>query len=87
MSGFEYDSAKSTFNRDKHGIDFDDAQQPWQDEDLVEVFAKITDEPLSPIIGKISGKHWSAVITQRETDFRIISVTRSGKAEVALYES
>jgi uncharacterized protein len=36
--------------------------------------------------GKIAGKHWSGVITYRSDSIRIISVRRSRKEEVALYE-
>jgi uncharacterized DUF497 family protein len=39
------------------------------------------------VIGQIEGKHWSAVVTYREQRVRIISVRRSRKEEVALYES
>ena len=38
------------------------------------------------VIGKINEKHWSAVITYREKNIRIISVRRSRKSEVKLYE-
>jgi uncharacterized DUF497 family protein len=39
------------------------------------------------MIGCIDNKHWSAVITYRESNIRIISVRRSRKSEVKLYES
>ncbi|MCX9450529.1 BrnT family toxin, partial [Vibrio cholerae] len=35
----------------------------------------------------LNDKHWSGVITYRGTNIRIISVRRSRKAEVSLYES
>lgn len=87
MDNFEYDPQKSQSNLEKHGIDFESAQDLWQDADLIEVSAKTSDEPRSLIIGKIGNKHWSAVITRRTPSIRIISVRRSRKAEVALYES
>ncbi|GAA5316988.1 MAG: BrnT family toxin [Candidatus Pelagadaptatus aseana] len=87
MDIFEYDPNKSQINLEKHGIDFDSAQELWQDPDLIEISAKTTDEPRSLVIGKIAGKYWSAVITYRTPKVRIISVRRSRKAEVALYES
>jgi len=34
---FEYDENKSHINEQKHGINFDDAQQLWSDENLLEV--------------------------------------------------
>jgi len=83
---FEYDSQKSNSNRQKHGIDFDEAQRLWQDELHLEIPAKNLDEPRFLVIGKISGKHWSAVITYRAENIRIISVRRSRDEEIDWYE-
>jgi hypothetical protein len=83
---FEFDSRKSANNLAKHGIDFDDAQLLWSDPDLLEIPARIEDEPRWLVIGKIAGKHWSAVITYRSDAIRIVSVRRSRTEEVALYE-
>lgn len=49
--------------------------------------AKSDDEPRVLVIGKVGGKHWSAIITHRKDKIRIISVRRSRDPEVALYES
>ena len=84
---FEFDSNKSEANKAKHGIDFEDAQIIWQDSDFIQVKAKSDDEPRYLVIGKISNKHWSAVITYRGDSIRIISVRRSRESEVAIYES
>lgn len=84
---FEFDPHKSRSNREKHGIDFDDAQELWFDEDRLEIPARTTDEPRWLVIGKIKEKHWSAVITYRNEIARIISVRRSRDEEVELYES
>ena len=84
---FEYDPKKSTKNLVKHGIDFDMAQNLWSDPDLLEVPAKIIDATRYLIIGKIEGKHWSAVITYRGEIIRLISVRRSRQEEIELYES
>lgn len=84
--GFEYDEAKSLSNRDKHGIDFVGAQALWSDERRVEIPARTEDEPRYLVVGRIGGRHWSAVITYRGTRIRMISVRRSRPEEVALYE-
>jgi uncharacterized DUF497 family protein len=84
---FEYDSLKSEVNKKKHGIDFEEAQALWNDFNLMETQAKTVDEPRYLIIGMINDKDWSAVITYRGMNIRIISVRRSWKEEVALYES
>ena len=87
MINFEFDENKSQANKIKHGIDFIQARQLWLDTDIVEIQAKTSDEPRYSIIGKIAGKHWSAVITYRNNNTRIISVRRSREAEVLIYES
>jgi uncharacterized DUF497 family protein len=87
MIKFEFDEAKSRSNLHKHGIDFVDAQRLWNDPDLLEIPAKNLDEPRFLVIGVITGKHWSGVITHRGNHIRIISVRRARKEEVALYES
>ena len=83
---FEYDSEKSDRNKKKHGLDFSDAQALWDDLDYIEIPAITTDEPRSLVIGKIEGKHWSGIITYRGESVRIISVRRSRKEEVEIYE-
>ena len=87
MIEFEFDERKSAANLAKHGIDFVDAQFLWSDPDLLEISARIDDEPRFLVIGKINIKHWSAVITYRVTRVRIISVRRSRSEEVSIYES
>ena len=87
MSAFEFDEWKSRMNLTKHGIDFVQAQALWNDPSLVEIQAKTEDEPRFVVIGRINGKHWSAVVTPRGNNIRIISVRRSRVEEVAFYES
>lgn len=84
---FEFDEVKSQANKSKHGIDFVEAQALWLDEMLVEIQARTEDEPRFLVVGMISGKHWSAVITYRGERVRLISVRRARVAEVAIYES
>lgn len=84
---FEFDEAKSQANLLKHGISFVDAQALWGDPRLLEIPAKTEDESRYLMVGLISGKHWSAVITYRGSNIRLISVRRSRTEEVALYES
>lgn len=83
---FEFDFNKSESNKDKHGIDFEEAKALWGDPHLLELEAMSVDEPRFLFIGKIGNKHWSAVATYRGDTIRIISVRRSRKEEVELYE-
>ncbi len=84
---FEYDPQKSQGNSQKHGIDFEEAQFLWDDENRLEIPARTTDEPRYLVVGKIKSKFWSAVITYRGESIRIISVRRSRAEEIELYES
>lgn len=87
MITFEFDEAKSQANLSKHGINFADAQLLWDDPRLLEIPAKTEDEPRYLVIGLMNKKYWSAVITYRGENIRLISVRRSRPEEVALYES
>jgi hypothetical protein len=84
----EFDSEKSDDNKKKHGIDFLDAHALWDDPDyiIITITAKTIDEPRYLVIGKIEDKHWSGVITYRGESIRIISVRRSKKEEIDIYE-
>ena len=83
---FEFDLEKNNKNREKHGIDFYEAQALWDDPDLIEIPAITSDEPRFMVIGKIEDKHWSGVITYRNDIVRIISVRRSRSKEIDIYE-
>jgi uncharacterized DUF497 family protein len=83
---FEFDEPKSRANVTKHGIDFIQAQELWRDPYLIAIPAMTVDEPRHLVIGRIGARHWSAVITYRGENIRIISVRRSRPEEVALYE-
>ena len=85
--GFEYDSNKSDLNKLKHGIDFEEAQALWEDPYAFELpsHQKLKEDRFL-ILGKIKSKHYTAIITYRDANTRIVSVRRSRKEEVKLYE-
>jgi hypothetical protein len=83
---FEFDGEKSRANKLKHGVDFQQAQALWDDPDLIEIPARTADEPRFLVVGRIGGKHWSAIITYRQQRIRIISMRRSRQEEIDLYE-
>ena len=84
---FEFDPSKSAGNKEKHGLDFDEAQALWNDPNLLEVPVKTSDEPRFLVVGKVAEKHCSGIITYRGDAVRIISVRRARKEERELYES
>ncbi len=63
-------------------------QSLWDDPGMLEIpFKKATNETRFLVIAIISQKHWSAIITYRGKNIRIISVRRSRIEEVNFYES
>ena len=83
---FEYDLKKNNANQQKHGIDFAEAQVLWDDENRIQYPALTVDEKRFILIGMIDKKYWTAIYTIRNESIRIISVRRSRKEEVTLYE-
>lgn len=80
-------SEKSAQNKRRRGVDFEEAQVLWSDPALLEIPARVSDEPRWVVIGKMKEKIWSAVITRRGDHVRIISVRRSRDEEIEIYES
>jgi uncharacterized protein len=85
---FEFNPAKSTANKAKHGIDFEEAQAIWDDIDNLTIMARAgaDGEPRLMVIGQIDGKLWSAVITVRQGVVRLISVRGTRQDEKELYD-
>ena len=83
---FEFDLLKSASNREKHGVDFDQAQELWQDPMRIEVPARTVGEPRWLVVGRMGGRHWSAVVTYREDRIRIIFVRLARDEEIEIYE-
>jgi len=83
---FEFDEAKSCSKKSKHGIAFLEAQALWLGSDLLRLTANCETEPRYLFIGKVGGRHWSAIATYRGESIRLISVRRSRPQEVEAYE-
>ena len=85
---FEYDEKKSQINKEKHNIDFVEAQKLWQDEDALIIPANIVDNEIRyALISKILTKCFVVIFTIREDTNRIISVRRCRKNEEKNYEN
>jgi len=85
---FEYDNNKSRINKEKHGIDFIEAQSLWEDENALIVPANTSDdETRYALISRFNTKCYVAIFTMRENIFRIISVRRCRKNEEKNYEN
>lgn len=84
---FEFDEAKSRANKQKHGIDFVEAQGLWLDGNLLRIAARSESEARFVFVGLLNGRHWSAIATFRGETIRLISVRRARPLEVEAYES
>jgi len=83
----KYDEDKSKSNKEKHGIDFVEAQNLWQNEEGLIVPAKIVGEEVRyALISIFKSKCYVAIFTLRDDVYRIISVRRCRKNEEKSYE-
>ena len=84
---FEYDPAKSILNHQKHGIDFEQAQLLWNDENRVQIPATSDTEPRFGLMARHENKIWIAFFTMRQQATRLISVRRARPKEEQAYDS
>jgi len=82
---FEFDPNKSTSNKIKHGIDFEEAQALWLDLRRIEIEARTIGESRNLLIAMFRDEIWSAIFTLRKDAIRIISVRKSRKNEKEIY--
>ena len=85
---FEYNEKKNQINKEKHGIDFVEAQKLWQDEEALVIPANIVDNEIRyALISKKLTKCFIAIFTIRDDIYRIISVRRCRKNEEKNYDN
>ena len=80
---FEWDENKNKSNQEKHGIDFNDAKDVFEDESNIisEDLRKNYGETRWKIVGKIYGSIISVVYTIRDKVTRIISARKASRKE------
>ena len=84
---FEFDDKKSETNEQKHGVNFTDAQELWDDPDAIIIPLRFKDENRFIVTGIFKEKNWSANCTERNGKTRIISFRRAHKKEEEIYEN
>lgn len=83
---FEYDDNKSQSNKQKHGIDFEEAKKLF-DVYMVTLDAnRVRGEVRFVAINKLDEKFYTVVYTYRKSVVRVMSTRRSRKNEEKLYE-
>ncbi|QLF71015.1 BrnT family toxin [Peteryoungia desertarenae] len=83
---FEFDPGKSASNKDKHDVDFVEAQALWLDKLRLIVPAKYVGEQRYALIAEMDGLLWVAVYVLRGETVRLISVRRARAMEKERYE-
>ena len=83
---FEYDPNKSRLNKEKHGFDFEEAKELWNDPEAIIIPLNYKDEKRYLVTGIFRKRHWSAICTNRDEKIRIISFRRAHKKEEEIYE-
>lgn len=83
---FEFDPLKSSTNKEKHGIDFDEARHLWLDPERTIIPARTLNETRYLMIARLHGFHWSVIYTMRDSAIRIISVRKSRENEKKIYQ-
>lgn len=81
---FEYDLNKSATNKQKHGVDFEEAKAIWSEDNVI-LPAITKGEQRYMIIGKIKANIYSCIFTIRKKKIRIISCRKSGEKERRIY--
>ncbi len=83
---FEYDEHKNELNIEKHKVSFEEAQEIWDDPDLVVLPARKRGEKRKLAIGATYAAVFSVVHTMRGEAIRLISARRATEKEVRRYE-
>jgi hypothetical protein len=84
---FEFDQVKSLSNKEKHGIDFHEAQHLWLDPERVVIPARTLNEMRYLMVARFNGAFWSTIFTIRGDLIRIISARKARQNEKEIYHS
>ncbi|WP_302964074.1 BrnT family toxin [uncultured Adlercreutzia sp.] len=83
---FEYDARKSESNLEKHGIDFDEAQELWRDRNMIATSVRKGGEERFVGLARYAGCCWVVVYAARGESVRIVSVRRATAKEASVYD-
>lgn len=85
IRNFEWDENKKEINLEKHGVDFIDAIEIFNDPDRIEAESSFEKEKRFLTIGLVSDIVLLVVYTQRGKKRRIISARKASKSERKFY--
>ncbi len=80
---FEWDENKNKLNLKKHGVDFNQAKEVFNDKDKIEITDNRKDygEERTKIIGKAMDLLLSVIYTMRDVTVRLISARAASRKE------
>jgi len=82
---FEWDREKARSNHFKHGVDFETAQQVFDDPDALEFYDDSEGEQRFTIIGRVGASILVVVYAERNGRIRVISARRATRREEKTY--
>ena len=85
MIEFEFDPEKSRSNQEKHGMNFEKAQELWHDPWRMVIPTRCTNEERWIMIAGLESGLWTVIYTIRTKKIRIISVRKTRENEKAVY--
>ncbi|MDP3542033.1 MAG: BrnT family toxin [Elusimicrobiota bacterium] len=83
---FEFDPGKSRRNWERHGIDFEEAQELWAQPHVVIAAKTVAKEIRYTLVAAMDGDCWAAVFTMRGETVRLISCHRADRRLERIYE-
>ena len=85
MPNFTWDPHNNSTNRDRHGLDFEDAPQVFDDPNRIEWYSDRRGERRFLTVGKVFGLLLTLIYYFRRTAIRIISFRQANTAEREAY--
>ncbi len=86
MLEIQYNATKSKVNKQKHGIDFEEAKKIWEETHLIVPAKNVRGENRWALLGTLKKKCYIVIFTKREDSIRMISCHRADKRWEKTYE-
>lgn len=83
---FEFDPEKSRRNWERHGLDFEEAQELWAETYVVIPAKTVAGETRYAFMAMKDGDCWAAFFTMRGETVRLISCHRADRRLERIYE-
>jgi uncharacterized DUF497 family protein len=82
---FVFDEEKNRKNAETHGIDFEETKKLWEGTHVIIPAKEVRGENRSAILGKVRGRVYMAIFTERHGVIRLISCHRADRKWERIY--